>query len=81
MGVDLSLFPSQSRLQVDELFIETQPAHLQKGLRAAKMGAEERDSLRAALIRAKLKQMPEPEIGKIPTNGFGNDSPATGEHP
>jgi hypothetical protein len=45
------------------------------------MGAEERDSLRAALIRAKLKQMPEPEIGKIPTNGFGNDSPATGEHP
>lgn len=81
MGVDLSLFPSKSRLQVDELFIETQPAHLQKGLHAAKMGAEERDSLRAALIRAKLKQMPEPEIGKIPTNGFGNDSPATGEHP
>jgi protein arginine kinase len=81
MGVDLSLFPTKSRLQVDELFIETQPAHLQKGLHAAKMGAEERDSLRAALIRAKLKQMPEPEIGKIPTNGFGNDSPATGEHP
>ena len=79
MGVDLSLFPSKSRLQVDELFIETQPAHLQKGLHAAKMGAEERDSLRAALIRAKLKQMPEPEIGKIPTNGFGNDSPSTGE--
>ncbi len=79
MGVDLSLFPCKSRLQVDELFIETQPAHLQKGLHAAKMGAEERDSLRAALIRAKLKLMPEPEIGKIPTNGFGNDSPSTGE--
>ena len=80
MGVDLGLFPAKCRLQVDELFIETQPAHLQKGLHAAKMGAEERDSLRAALIRAKLKQMPEPEIGKIPTNGFGN-GPATGEHP
>ena len=62
MGGDLGLFPPKSRLQVDELFIETQPAHLQKGLHAAKMGAEERDSLRAALIRAKLKQMPEPEI-------------------
>ena len=67
MGVDLGLFPYKSRLQVDELFIETQPAHLQKGLQATKLGAEERDSLRAALIRAKLKLMPEPEIGKIPT--------------
>lgn len=81
MGVDLGLFPTKCRLQVDELFIETQPAHLQKGVHAAKMGAEERDSLRAALIRAKLKQMPEPEIGKIPTNGFGSAGPATGEHP
>ena len=81
MGVDLGLFPAKSRLQVDELFIETQPAHLQKGVHTAKMGAEERDSLRAALIRAKLKQMPEPEIGKIPTNGFGSAGPATGEHP
>jgi len=69
MGVDLGLFPSNNRLHVDELFIETQPAHLQKGLQVTKLGAEERDSLRAALIRAKLKQMPEPEIGKIPTNG------------
>ena len=69
MGVDLGLFPSKWRLQVDELFIETQPAHLQKGLQVAKLAAEERDSLRAALIRAKLKEMPEPEIGKIPING------------
>ena len=74
MGVDLGLFPSRCRLQVDELFIETQPAHLQKGLHAEKMGAEERDSLRAALIRAKLNQMPEPEIGKIPTNGTSGNT-------
>jgi protein arginine kinase len=71
VGVDLGLFPPACRLQIDELFIETQPAHLQKGVQASKLGAEERDSLRAALIRAKLKQMPEPEIGKIPTNGTG----------
>jgi protein arginine kinase len=74
MGVDLGLFPSNNRLHVDELFIETQPAHLQKGLQVTKLGAEERDSLRAALIRAKLKQMPEPEIGKIPTNGSSTTS-------
>ena len=80
MGVDLGLFPSRFRLQVDELFIETQPAHLQKGLQAVKMGAEERDSLRAALIRTKLKQMPEPEIGKIPTNGSAPNASGT-THP
>ncbi len=81
MGVDLGLFPGKWRLQIDELFIETQPAHLQKGLQVLKLGAEERDSLRAALIRAKLKQMPEPEIGKIPTNGSGNGTPTKNKSP
>lgn len=76
MGVDLGLFPSKNRLQIDELFIETQPAHLQKGLQAAKLGAEERDSLRAALIRTKLNKIPEPEIGKIPTTGSASNMPS-----
>lgn len=65
LGVDLELFPEAHRFPVDELFIETQPAHLQKGLHAQKMTAEERDTLRAALIRAKLKNVPEPDIAKI----------------
>ncbi len=66
LGVDLELFPEGHRFPVDELFIETQPAHLQKGLRAQKMSAEERDTLRAELIRARLKSVPEPELTKIP---------------
>lgn len=65
LGVDLELFPEGHRFPVDELFIETQPAHLQKGAHAQKMTAEERDTLRAALIRAKLKNVPEPDIAKI----------------
>jgi protein arginine kinase len=65
LGVDLGLFPEAHRLPVDALFIETQPAHLQKGAQAQKMTAEERDSLRAALIRAKLGDVPEPDIAKI----------------
>lgn len=61
LGVDLELFPEAAREAVDELLIETQPAHLQKGARVKKMAAEQRDSLRAGLIRTKLKSLPEPD--------------------
>jgi protein arginine kinase len=67
LGTDLGLFPSDARATIDELFIETQPAHLQKGAHGQKMTAEERDSLRATLIRTKLKQLPEPDMTKVPT--------------
>src|SRR6185369_14705196 len=46
LGVDLSIFPGTPRALVDELFISTQPAHLQKGY-PDKLSAEERDLLRA----------------------------------
>ena len=48
-------------MAVDELFMETQPAHLQKGSRQ-KLAAEERDSLRAGIIRAKLGAFPSPAV-------------------
>src|SRR5439155_3354987 len=50
LGMDLGAFPEDQRLQVDELFIETQPAHLQKSSQQ-KLNAEERDHLRAQIIR------------------------------
>ncbi|MDX2079303.1 MAG: protein arginine kinase [Terrimicrobiaceae bacterium] len=65
LGIDLGVFPESRRCPVDELFIETQPAHLQKGAQAQKMSAEERDTLRAAIIRAKLTQIPEPDISRL----------------
>ncbi len=54
LGVDLGVFPETYLFPLDELFIETQPAHLQKGAGTQKMSADERDSLRAAIIRAKI---------------------------
>jgi protein arginine kinase len=72
LGIDLGLFPESHRLAVDELFIETQPAHLQKGAQAQKMSAEERDALRANLIRAKLKSLPEPDTAKITIKPSGS---------
>ncbi len=53
LGVDLGLVKDLDRRIVNELFISTQPAHLQK-LEGKKLGAAERDVKRAALIRRKL---------------------------
>src|SRR5438552_11060436 len=52
------------RLRLDELFIETQPAHLQKSSQQ-KLNAEERDHLRAQIIRERLKLFPKPDISKM----------------
>jgi protein arginine kinase len=72
LASDLELLPPSARAAADELFIETQPAHLQKGASAVKMSAEERDTLRAALIRATLKSIPGPDPAKIAVPDEGN---------
>ncbi|MGC3988456.1 MAG: protein arginine kinase [Chthoniobacteraceae bacterium] len=64
LGVDLGFFPVECQSAIDELFMETQPAHLQKNSQQ-KLAAEERDSLRAAIIRAKLKVFPAPDISSL----------------
>jgi protein arginine kinase len=64
LGMDLGAFPEDQRLQADELFIETQPAHLQKSSQQ-KLNAEERDHLRAQIIRDRLKLFPKPDISKM----------------
>ena len=74
LGVDLGAFPEERRFSIDELFIETQPAHLQK-TSEQKLNAEERDHLRAQIIRERLKLFPRPDISKLvrePGNGSAN---------
>jgi protein arginine kinase len=63
LGVDLAVFPNTKIALVDELFITTQPAHLQKQY-SEKLSAEERDLLRADMLRERLKNVsrPTPEI-------------------
>ncbi len=60
LGADLAFFPGDRRQAVDELFTETQPAHLQRSS-SQKLGTEERDALRADIIRRKLKNLPAPD--------------------
>ncbi len=68
LGIDLGFFPEKFHAPIDELFMETQPAHLQKSSQQ-KLAAEERDALRAEIIRDKLKAFPKPDIGRQPDNG------------
>jgi protein arginine kinase len=72
LGVDLGLFPAEERSAVDELFIVTQPAHLQKQF-SDKLSAEERDLLRADMLRDRLKHVSRPNAKK---GGSGLDKPA-----
>jgi protein arginine kinase len=59
LGVDLGMFPDLQRPLVDELFIVTQPNHLQKSF-SDKLNAEERDLLRADMLRERLRPVSRP---------------------
>jgi protein arginine kinase len=80
LGVDLGAFPEDRRLPIDELFMDTQPAHLQKSSQQ-KLNAEERDHLRAEIIRERLKVFPKPDISKVAkeTNDQTNSEPSNHE--
>jgi len=59
LGVEIGLFPKTEVALVDELFLLTQPAHLQK-TQSEKLTAEERDLLRADMLRERLKPVNRP---------------------
>jgi len=72
LGIDVGLFPGTERSLVDELFILTQPAHLQKQ-HSEKLTAEERDLLRADMVRERLKPVSRPISKPPPPPGSGLD--------
>jgi protein arginine kinase len=67
LGVDMELFPGAQRALVDELFLTTQPAHLQKQV-SDKLSAEERDLIRADMVRERLKNVSRPIVKSTPPN-------------
>jgi len=74
LGIDLGAFPEDRRLPIDELFIDTQPAHLQKSSQQ-KLNAEERDHLRAQIIRERLRVFPKPDITKVAKESENGSTP------
>jgi protein arginine kinase len=76
MRLGVEMFPGVNRAVVDELFITTQPNHLQKSY-SDKLTAEERDLLRADMLRERLRGVSRP-IAKTPPDKEGGklDKPA-----
>lgn len=74
LGVDMGLFPGVERALVDELFILTQPAHLQKQ-HSEKLSSEERDLLRADMVRERLRQVSRPIAKPSAPPSAGLDKP------
>ncbi len=60
LGMDMQLFAGLDRSLVEELCLITQPAHLQKNL-SEKMDPEERDVIRADLLRERLSSVSRPQ--------------------
>jgi hypothetical protein len=62
--------------------METQPAHLQKGSKE-KLSTEERDALRAQIIRSKLQDCAPPDVDKAmakaaASGSVGGGTPSAG---
>src|SRR5436189_38872 len=74
LGMDVGLFPGVDRSLADELFILTQPAHLQKQ-HSEKLTAEERDLLRADMVRERLRSVSRPTAKPPQSPGNGLDKP------
>jgi protein arginine kinase len=74
MGVDLDIFSATARGSVDEMFILSQPAHVQRTA-ARKLTAEERDILRAELVRAQLANLSKPNLSERPAADGGRAEP------
>ncbi len=74
LGSDLGMFPDLDRCLADELFIVTQPAHIQKEA-AGKLDAEQRDVARADLLRDRLRAIKRPTVPP-PRSGSALDKQA-----
>ena len=68
----MGFFADDDRETINILLTEIQPAHLQISAKR-KLTPEERDSLRAEIIRSKLKGLTPPDFGTILKDTDNND--------
>jgi protein arginine kinase len=61
LGIDLGLFPDDSRSVIDRLFIEAQPGHIQQTSKTD-LESNQRDSLRAERLRAEFAAFAKPNF-------------------
>lgn len=71
LGIDLQIFPEDSRPVIDRLFIEAQPGHVQHAVQHD-LQAGERDGMRATRLRDEFARFPAPATP--PTYSAKSDS-------
>lgn len=76
LGGSIGIFPKETTALCDALFMEIQPAHLQWSTARA-LCADERDALRAEIIRARLHSLESPHISHIAPE----EKPSNSDHP
>jgi protein arginine kinase len=59
LGIDLAVFPEESRAVIDRLFIETQPGHIQNSAQHD-LESNQRDVLRAGRLRTEFATFAKP---------------------
>ncbi|MEY3275979.1 MAG: hypothetical protein RL153_1245 [Verrucomicrobiota bacterium] len=76
LGIDVGLLPADTRPLVNELFLVTQPAHLQCLFGTQeKMGGDERDVLRADVLRERLASLARPDHRRLDQGPGPDGSP------
>ncbi|MEP4079768.1 protein arginine kinase [Haloferula sp.] len=74
LGGDLGIFSHDTVGLCDELLMEIQPAHLQMHS-GSKLAPEERDTIRAEIVRSRLQSLKAPDTFSINKGGEDQDSP------
>lgn len=78
LGLDLGYFPDMDPEVVDELFIVTEPGHIQFK-EAKKMSPEERDIMRATQLRERLEGMAKPQMATASDEDPPSENPEGSE--
>ena len=78
LGLDLGYFPDMDPEVVDELFIVTEPGHIQFK-EAKKMSPEERDIMRATQLRERLEGMAKPQMTTSSDDDPSSENPEESE--
>ena len=76
LGIDIGVFDDLTHPVINQLFMDTQPAHLQRNHNNQKLVPEDRDGLRADYIRSKLAGIKRPKF-TIPSQKLDDDKGET----
>jgi protein arginine kinase len=74
LGAILGFFPAETVTTCDTLLMDIQPAHLQLHA-GTKLSPEERDALRAEIVRYRLHTLPSPDTHTKNHNGISHNDP------